>query len=224
MKTKAETNFRLKTPTLRFTPTAWAKLLFLRDCGDTEVGGFGICPTTSLLVEEVRLVKQNCTYATVSFDDDAVADFFDEQVDQGLQPDQFARIWIHTHPGNCPEPSLTDEDTFSRVFGNSNWAIMFILACGGKSYTRLRFNGEPAADLLLPTEVDFSQEFAASDSDAWEQEYLDCVAQDDPFISQTPYSRIGFEDLSPGYAPYHFREAYDELFTEPEDEIHNGYY
>ena len=28
-------------PVLRFSPTAWAKLLFLRDAGDTEIGGFG---------------------------------------------------------------------------------------------------------------------------------------------------------------------------------------
>ena len=32
-----------KSPTLRFSPYAWAKLLFLRDLGETEVGGFGIC-------------------------------------------------------------------------------------------------------------------------------------------------------------------------------------
>ena len=31
-----------ESPTLWFSPTAWAKLLYLRDLGDTEVGGFGI--------------------------------------------------------------------------------------------------------------------------------------------------------------------------------------
>jgi len=31
-----------RRPKLRFSPTAWAKLLFLRDRGPTEVGGFGI--------------------------------------------------------------------------------------------------------------------------------------------------------------------------------------
>ena len=31
-----------RRPILRFSPTAWAKLLFLRDYGPTEVGGFGI--------------------------------------------------------------------------------------------------------------------------------------------------------------------------------------
>jgi len=33
---------RPKVPTLRFSPYAWAKLLYLRDRGDSEVGGFGI--------------------------------------------------------------------------------------------------------------------------------------------------------------------------------------
>ena len=39
-------------PTLRFSPTAWAKLLFLRDLGDTEVGGFGISAADDLLYVE----------------------------------------------------------------------------------------------------------------------------------------------------------------------------
>ncbi len=33
---------RQRRPRLRFSPTAWAKLLFVRDRGPTEVGGFGI--------------------------------------------------------------------------------------------------------------------------------------------------------------------------------------
>jgi len=32
---------RPKPSRLRFTPYTWAKLLFLRDLGRTEVGGFG---------------------------------------------------------------------------------------------------------------------------------------------------------------------------------------
>jgi hypothetical protein len=33
---------------LRFSPTAWGKLLYLRDRGGTEVGGFGIAPAADL--------------------------------------------------------------------------------------------------------------------------------------------------------------------------------
>jgi len=110
------------TPTLRFSATAFAKLLYLRDYGGTEVGGFGISAEEDLLlVTDFQLVKQVCTPTTVEFDDDSVADFFDEQVDQGLKPDRFARIWIHTHPGDSAKPSGTDEETFARVFGHAQW-------------------------------------------------------------------------------------------------------
>ena len=73
---------RPMTPTLRFTPTAWAKLLFLRDRGETEVGGFGISsPLDLLLIEDVQLVRQQCTSVTVAFDDQSVADLFVEVQD-----------------------------------------------------------------------------------------------------------------------------------------------
>lgn len=116
-------------------------------------------------------VKQRVSAVSVAFDDDAVADFFDAQVDAGRKPEQFSRIWLHTHPGNCPTPSATDEETFSRVFGGCTWAVMFILACGGQTYCRLRFNVGPGGEVLIPAEVDYSRPFAASDHAAWETEY-----------------------------------------------------
>jgi len=134
-------------------------------------------------VEDICLVKQSCHYTSVVFEDESVANFFDEQVDGGLQPDQFARVWIHTHPGDCPQPSLTDEDTFERVFGKSDWAVMFILACGGECYTRLRFNSGPTAELLLETEIEYEIDFAATDPVTWELEYRTNVEFSDPFLS-----------------------------------------
>ena len=166
-----------KTPTpeqttLRFTPTAWAKLLYLRDYGETEVGSFGICPNHPLLVEDICLVQQTCSWASVEFDDESVADFFEDQVEAGLNPEQFARVWIHTHPGNSAQPSMTDEETFARVFGSTNWAVMAILAKGGESYARLRLNGDARQDFEVPTEIDFTAEFPNSDQDDWEEDYL----------------------------------------------------
>ena len=121
-------------PSLRFTPYTWAKLLFLRDAGPTEVGGFGISAADDLLlIEDIQLVRQCCTRTSVVFDDAAVADHFDACVDAGLPPERFARIWIHTHPGSSPEPSHTDEQTFARVFGGCDWAVMAILAGKGSA-------------------------------------------------------------------------------------------
>ena len=166
-------------PRLRFSPTAWAKLLYLRESGPTEVGGFGITPADDLLlVEDIRLVGQRSTSVSVVFDDTAVADFFEEQVDRGLRPEQFGRIWVHTHPGSSAEPSMVDEETFARAFGRADWAVMLILAEGGRTYARLRFNAGPGGDLTLPVSVDFDVPFAGSDPEAWQAEYQACVRPD----------------------------------------------
>ncbi len=117
----------------------------------------------------------------MAFEDESVADFFDSQVDRGLKPEQFARIWVHTHPGDSPQPSMTDEDTFARVFGRSDWALMFILARGGQTYARLRFNVGPGGELEIPVDVDFDQPFGGSDHAAWEQEYVANVQAPTPF-------------------------------------------
>ncbi|HEV7280409.1 MAG TPA: hypothetical protein VGN57_09380 [Pirellulaceae bacterium] len=172
---------RNRTPSLRFTPYAWAKLTFLRDLGPTEIGGFGISAANDpLLVEDVRLVRQVCSAVTVRFLDEAVADYFDDCVDQGLSPDRFARLWLHTHPGSSPLPSGTDEETFARVFGKTDWSAMFIVARRGATYARLRFSAGPGSEVELPTSVDYGREFGGTDGTAWEAEYAACVAREEP--------------------------------------------
>ena len=166
---------------LRFSPTAWAKLLCLRDLGPTEVGGFGISAADDLLyVEDVQLVQQVCSEASVRFDDESVAEFFDRQVDDGLRLERFARIWLHSHPGRCPLPSPLDEETFERAFGGANWAVMFILAQEGQTYCRMRFNVGPGGQQRLAVEVDFSRPFPCTQHAAWQEEYLANVTPDLP--------------------------------------------
>jgi len=159
-------------PVLRFSPTAWAKLLFFRDRGQTEIGGFGISATGDpLYIEDFVTVAQEASSASISFEDEAVADFFDLQVDLGRRPEQFARLWMHTHPASSPVPSSVDEETFQRVFGRCDWALMFVLARGGKTYARLRFNVGPGGQVMVPVQVDYAGAFEAADHEAWEAEY-----------------------------------------------------
>lgn len=159
-------------PVLRFSPTAWAKLLYFRDRRDCEIGGFAITPAADLLyIDQFITVRQEVTAASVCFDDGAVADFFDAQVDAGRRPEQFARTWIHTHPGNSPNPSHTDEETFHRVFGSCEWAVMFIVGRTGKTYARLRFNVGPGGQLAIPVDMDYALPFGPSDHEAWQAEY-----------------------------------------------------
>ncbi len=175
-------NQQNQRPMLRFSPTAWAKLLFMRDVTDNEVGGFGVTDADDLLfVTDFVLVKQKVTPVSVSFDDEAVADYFEDQVEISRQPEQFARIWLHSHPGDSPEPSYTDEQTFARVFGSCDWAIMFIVAQDGKTFARLRFNAGPGGDVKIPVCVDYSYEFNAADFEVWQQQYLANVVEETVF-------------------------------------------
>ncbi len=52
---------------------------------------------------------------------------------------------------------------------------MFILAQGGETYARLRFNIGPRASLEIPVDVDYRRPFAAADQLAWDREYVECV-------------------------------------------------
>lgn len=172
MQTKDVKPKRQRPLSLRFSPTAWAKLLYFRDESDNEIGGFGISQADDLLfVKEFATVKQQVTTVSVKFDDIAVADFFDQQVDLGRKPQQFARIWCHSHPSDCPQPSSIDEETFARVFGGCDWSVMFILAQNDKTYARISFNVGPGGQVLIPVAVDYHDDFGATDKQAWDVEY-----------------------------------------------------
>ena len=207
---------RANRPTIRFTPYAWAKLLYLRDAGDTEIGGFAVTAADDpLLVEDVCLVKQRCTAVTVEFDDNSVADFFDDQVDTGLKPEQFGRIWVHTHPGISADPSPTDEETFDRCFGSVEWTVMFILAQGGRTYARLRFNVGPKTSQRMNVEVDYSHPFEASKSFDWKREFdanVEKVKWRDSALRQ---SNSAFDDLAVGPASFMKEEPVDYFAIEP---------
>lgn len=181
--------------TIRFTPYAWAKLIFLRDVGHTEVGGFGISREDDpLLIEDIALINQVCTTVSVEFDDESVADFFEHQVDEGRRPDQFARVWIHTHPGHSPTPSGTDEETFERCFGSVDWAVMFILSQTGQTYARLQFNVGPGTNRRLAVAIDYQREFDGTAHPQWQSEYAEAVRTYDRYPERQHGAAVGTQD------------------------------
>ena len=148
------------------------------------MGGFGIAsPEDLLFVKDLVLIEQQCTEVTVEFADRAVADFFDDQIDLNRRPEQFARIWIHTHPGDSPRPSSVDVETFERVFGQCDWAVMFIIAQSGKTYAELYWRHGGPASLRMQVDVDYAQPFLSSDHETWAEEYHTCVTDRSALIS-----------------------------------------
>jgi hypothetical protein len=170
--------------------------------------------------------SRNYRQRTVQFDDQSVAGFFDDQVDDGRRPEQFGRIWIHTHPGDSPQPSGTDEATFNRVFGGANWAVMFILARGGQTYARLRFNVGPGGEVLVPVDVDYSREFDASDHALWEEEYAMNVSVPPPEpVKGTAEGKLAGIRVDEDFIDSWWRSAWGEYadFDQLQVEEPNGY-
>jgi len=147
---------RVHAAVLVFSPLAWLKLQFFCHAGCTEVGGFGISSEHDpLYVRDFLTVKQVTTEVSVEFDDAAVADHFDAAADAGITPARCGRIWCHTHPGDSPQPSTVDEETFGRVFGSCDWSVMFILSRACRTYARLGFSAGPGGAVEMEVKVDW---------------------------------------------------------------------
>ncbi|KKN28756.1 hypothetical protein LCGC14_0850930, partial [marine sediment metagenome] len=169
-----------KVGVLRFAPNAWAKLLWFRDRGPTEIAGFGVSRANDpLYVEKFITIPQEADVATFEFEDDATNDYLTDMVKAGHQPAECFRIWLHSHPGSGKhiEPSGHDEEVFERCFGGCDWSIMFIIN-GSDTYARLRLSaskGQIAMSCKLDVERDYSGEFRGvteKDIEAWEDEYV----------------------------------------------------
>jgi hypothetical protein len=196
-------------------------LLFLRDKGPTEVGAFGIAPAADLLyVEDIRLVQQTCTSISVAFDDSAVAEFFDEQIDAARRPEQFGRVWIHTHPGDSAQPSHVDEETFRRVFGPCDWAVMFIIAREGETYCRLQFRAGPGGAFEIPVSTDFETSFAGSDFEAWTGEYDTTVRKAEFGFTHLPDAGSGVSLAGTAHSDDLFDTFFETLDLERGDDFY----
>ena len=169
------------TEMLMFTPYAWAKLHYMRDVGDTEVGGFGISRVENpLLVEDFVLPLQDCRAASVDFDEEGFIDYCQKMADAGLRADQYMRLWIHTHPGNSASPSQRDLTSWNSTFADMSWAVMFILAKGGAYSCKYRSkNHIMALELELQAAVNWNQlgPYALTPEcyTAWKAEYTAAV-------------------------------------------------
>ncbi len=192
---------------LCFTRYAWEKIVHLNSLSHNEVGAFGISNSENLLlVEDLVVVKQEVTAASVKFDDEAVNEFIEDQYDAGRRPEQVMRIWIHTHPNwvvDCkvkniqerlPAPSGRDEETFKDAFGKCDWSIMFIYGGGRGSYARLALRNSfiSQGEIIIPVSMCNGKMPNKKERKAWDKEFEENVT-----ASKIVISGMGF-----GHIPY----------------------
>jgi hypothetical protein len=91
-----------------------------------------------LTVEDFVCVPQECTTGNTEPTDDGMAIYFENMMfDRGIMPNRCGRIWAHTHPGQSPQPSGTDEETYRKWFKDAEFAVMYILA-EGNNYCKIK--------------------------------------------------------------------------------------
>ena len=161
---------------LRLSPYAWAKIRWIRDYCGSEIAGFGISSQDDpFFLEDFRTIKQQASIAHFEFDDDALAVYQADMFDEGKEPADCMRLWLHTHPGNdFASPSGHDDDKFAECFGKADWAMMIIVDGGDNIYARMRINsGKTKLQVVVPTEVNYQPPFRGVDNDiliAWQTE------------------------------------------------------
>ena len=210
---------------LRFSPRAWAKLIWLRDRGNTEISVFGVSTLADLLyIDDVKIIKQVASMASFDFDDEYLNHYLVDMVAAGRQPCEVMRIWIHTHPGGAT-PSGVDIATFDRTTKNADWGIMCIVGNDDATYARMRMRvsgGAIAIDVSLDVKVDWSGEFIGvtnEDAKQWNADYKECVTRAAPIAcTRIPYANGGFGDGRAGYRHVTgYSEAWGGVNAEDDD-------
>lgn len=169
--------------------SAWLRIVSLRDCGDVEIGGYGLVdkedPSTII---DFLMPKQKCTSAYNEFDDADVVRLTDEQVAKDIAPNRFLRVWIHTHPGSMNTPSGKDESTFKELYDSSDWAVMIIIAKDNSSYCRVKHTTGVKTEVVVPLVVDYTDIPAfVYDPVALKAEYTAKVSED-TYVLATGYA------------------------------------
>ena len=173
---------------LRLSPYVMAKLSFLLETSSVEVSGFGICSQEDpLCVEDFQLVSQDSTIVTTDMDSDGIDAYFDRMDALDKERMECGRVWIHTHPGDCPIPSCTDRNTFARVFGQCSWAVMFIISKSRKWHAEMAVGFPVMATIEIPVSIEWGCTFGGVNRQAWLDEYRNNVRPNMGSYDKTQY-------------------------------------
>ena len=137
-------------PRLTLTAFAYQKLCYWEAMSKKEeMSCFGISTRKENLmrVSELYMPAQEVTANSTDPTAEGIADMFDTLLGVGLEPCQFARIWIHTHPFKS-EPSATDYTTCREVFGECDWFIMLVKGNDGFTCYMYSMTGIPVRNKL----------------------------------------------------------------------------
>jgi hypothetical protein len=116
----------------------------------------------------------------VDIEEEDTLKMVEELVGLGYETGEFMRYFIHTHPGQSPQPSTTDEKTYREIFGKMDWSSMIIFAKEGATFCRTQFQAGPGAVIEGDLRVHFSGYFPGVDEEvigSWAATHKDRVTE-----------------------------------------------
>ena len=122
--------YREKEAVALFEWPAWQRLLYyMRAANGKEIAGY--CVTAEddpLRVIDTHIVKQTSGVASYLMDDEGIAQYIADRLDDGVEDPLRALAWCwHTHPGNGTEPSGTDWENFLCYWHGKPFGVMLIV-------------------------------------------------------------------------------------------------
>lgn len=180
------------SPELLFSEYAWHKLKYLYDKSvdkKTEISFCGISTAEKpLYVKDVVMPKQKGHSTETEWDSEDISEFVNQMLDKGYKPEEFFRIWIHTHPGFSCNPSGHDEKQIVELFGNVNFGVMAIMGKDHKMSAHLILNYK---SLRTITEIPVKYELPdySEHHEKWDEEIEEAIIP--TAIVRTNYNYYG---------------------------------
>ena len=173
------------TPKLNFTAETWQQLNYMcKRCTHRDQVFRNHTSGGQAVVTDLWFPQQTCTAATVEFDDEDIAAQIDEL--QTHTPWMSASASGSTLTlATAPTPVAQTIQTFSKVLGHFDWAVMAILAKGGKSYARIKHDA-PAGITDGKIEYKIPMGMYSGGYEEWDQILADKVSEQTFHTTHTP--------------------------------------
>jgi hypothetical protein len=153
-------------PGLAIKPVCLAKLMAYTQACDGEISGFGAvyvdADRRTFVLEDVSILRQRVTRASVEIEASDVADFLTDYVASGGDVNQL-RCWWHSHFDMQAFHSSIDNDTLENALADAPWIVSLVVNRAGEMRASLVIH-EPVSIWIddIPISVYVEPELRAS--------------------------------------------------------------
>ncbi len=181
----------LLTPELNFTPQAWEQMQQYLRLSTYEISGFGRVQELDgrFLCDDIVIFKQEVSAGHTELDDLALAQFHEEVTAAGQKPQEYGRLWWHSHAKGSLYFSQTDWNTICYLARPYAFGIVGNQSGGVKvAYSQKPYNNHMLPAMVIDdVKCDVSYQSEAS-YELCREEILQKVTYRPPATQRVQYS------------------------------------